>query len=106
MLAETLWWIRGQHNQGLPQLFQAWPSAREAQMMAVHDPKVVWDKTRRQPKGTDIFGDHHPALRHRSFEHARVVDPAKRWTIDRQRDGIKPVSYESLGQPVWIVLIQ
>jgi hypothetical protein len=73
MLAEAIWRICGQRDQGLPQLFQARSGTGEARMVAVHDPTMVRNKTCCHAEGTGIFGEHNPALGHRSFEHAPVA---------------------------------
>jgi hypothetical protein len=43
-------------------------------MVAVHDPEMIRDEEHCGPEGTDIFGDDGPALGHRSFQHALVID--------------------------------
>jgi hypothetical protein len=41
VLTKARWGGRGQRDQGLSEPLQAWPCAREACMVAVHDPEVI-----------------------------------------------------------------
>jgi hypothetical protein len=52
-------------------------------MVAVHNPKMIRDKSRRRAEGTDVLRDHHSALRHRGLQHPLIIDAAQAWPVRR-----------------------
>lgn len=83
MFAEAGRGIRGQKDQGFAKSLHARPGAREPRMVAVHDPEMIRDKSRRQPEGTDVLGDHNPALRNRGLQHTLAIDSAETGSVRR-----------------------
>jgi hypothetical protein len=69
VLAEARWGICGQRDQCLAESLQARPGAREPSMVAVDDPEMILDESCCRAEGTDVLGDHNPALRHCGLQH-------------------------------------
>jgi len=50
-------------------------------MVAVHDPEMILDESCCRAEGTDVLGDHNPALRHCGLQHALIIHAAETWPV-------------------------
>jgi TIR domain len=106
MLAKTGWRICGQCPERFAQLVQARPSAREASVVAVHDPHMVGYQRNRNAEGADVLGDDHPGLGCCRLEDAPVVSPAQLGPVRVQGNRVYTFGDEFIGEPYRIMLIK